>query len=489
MLLDGSFLCLRRLLTLFFISTCLTGCLNGNLQWSRSSDSARAGAEGGSVDGGNTGGGSSGGGATGSGGGGGRASDGPLKVTSILPAQGSWHGGFSLTVTGTGFAEGATVKLGSYNCIDAVRTSDTTLNCIVPEVSPNTFYDVTVTNPNQASDTKSEAFTSKTFAYVARTSAIDRSLHSYTMDSDGTLETHRIETTYSSSVSIRAMVYHPTKPVLYALVHGGAADEIRPYSIGGTNGTLTGLNSRATSTTSAQNLCLGPNVLHIVGSGDGTIGELYTVPLDTNGEFSSGANTITPAGAMPLSCVVAQNKYVYVLNGQEGTISSYLYVNGIPFQIGGAAARYNLGASGPMAVSPNGQYLVVASPREFKVMQINSGDGSLTGIGNPAFTQDINMADLKFIGAETMVATQNDTTTGTYGVRAFSFANGVATPLDFFEIGISGTYKLAPHPSGQSVLVGVQGNSTIQSFPFSGGVIGNPTDSQTFEDPSALVVY
>jgi hypothetical protein len=65
-------------------------------------------------------------------------------VTSLKPASGPIAGGTAVTITGTGFVAGATVKFGTVAATSVVLVSSTTLTCKSPAEAAATV-NVTVT--------------------------------------------------------------------------------------------------------------------------------------------------------------------------------------------------------------------------------------------------------------------------------------------------------------------------------------------------------
>jgi hypothetical protein len=65
-------------------------------------------------------------------------------VTSIKPSAGPTTGGTKVTITGTGFIAGATVKLGTVSASNVVVVSATSITCVTPPESAATV-DLTVT--------------------------------------------------------------------------------------------------------------------------------------------------------------------------------------------------------------------------------------------------------------------------------------------------------------------------------------------------------
>src|SRR5687768_18122647 len=56
----------------------------------------------------------------------------PLEIRSISPTAASTLGGTTLTLTGSGFDAGTTVKLGTADCMNVRVSNSTTLRCVLP---------------------------------------------------------------------------------------------------------------------------------------------------------------------------------------------------------------------------------------------------------------------------------------------------------------------------------------------------------------------
>ena len=78
-------------------------------------------------------------------------------VTSIDPTSGPFSGGTSVTVTGTGFVDGATVLFGGLGATSVTFNSSTSLTAVTPAQGSGTVS-VTVFNPDSQSGTLSSAF-------------------------------------------------------------------------------------------------------------------------------------------------------------------------------------------------------------------------------------------------------------------------------------------------------------------------------------------
>jgi IPT/TIG domain len=79
-------------------------------------------------------------------------------VTSIAPASGSTAGGTNVTLTGTGFAAGATVTIGGVSATNVQVTSSTTITATTPAHAAGAVS-IVVTNPDGQSGTLANGFT------------------------------------------------------------------------------------------------------------------------------------------------------------------------------------------------------------------------------------------------------------------------------------------------------------------------------------------
>jgi hypothetical protein len=90
----------------------------------------------------------------------------PPAVSTVAPSLGSPDGGTVITITGTGFAAGASVTIGGSAATGVGVSGGTTITATTPTHNPG-IVDVTVTNPDTQKSTLSGAFT-----YASPTSPI-----------------------------------------------------------------------------------------------------------------------------------------------------------------------------------------------------------------------------------------------------------------------------------------------------------------------------
>ena len=82
----------------------------------------------------------------------------PPNPTAITPASGSTSGGTSVTITGTGFASGATVTFGGTAATGVSVGSSTSITATTPGHTPGAV-DVVITNADNQTGTLSEGYT------------------------------------------------------------------------------------------------------------------------------------------------------------------------------------------------------------------------------------------------------------------------------------------------------------------------------------------
>ncbi len=125
-------------------------------------------------------------------------------ITSITPDSGPVSGGTRVTITGTGFRQGATVKFGTQAGIDPQVLSGTTVTVTTPSL-PSGLVTVVVTNPDGQSTGG---------AITGRTATATNGTNTYTSvdSSTGPKPTAAVSTTAPGSIA-PAPVAKPTAPV------------------------------------------------------------------------------------------------------------------------------------------------------------------------------------------------------------------------------------------------------------------------------------
>jgi len=113
-------------------------------------------------------------------------------VTSISPNSGPTSGNTSITITGTGFVNGATVKIGGISATGVVFGSATSITAVTP--SGTGVQSVVVTNPDTQSSNTNVTFTFTVSFGITTTGSVTTNLGDPTLESGtGTRSTNYIE--------------------------------------------------------------------------------------------------------------------------------------------------------------------------------------------------------------------------------------------------------------------------------------------------------
>lgn len=86
-------------------------------------------------------------------------------LTAVSPQVGSLSGGASISLTGTHFVQGMTVKLGELNCLSVTVDSDTAAHCTTPASAAGSV-NVQVTSLDQQTATLASGFTFKSSPFI-----------------------------------------------------------------------------------------------------------------------------------------------------------------------------------------------------------------------------------------------------------------------------------------------------------------------------------
>ena len=81
-----------------------------------------------------------------------------VPVTSVSPSSGPASGGTAVTIAGSGFADGAVVRLGFSPAVDVAVPSAAEIEATTPALEPGILYHLSVVNPDQTEGTLSGAF-------------------------------------------------------------------------------------------------------------------------------------------------------------------------------------------------------------------------------------------------------------------------------------------------------------------------------------------
>jgi len=498
MLLDGKKFCLRRLLTLLLFAAWFPGCLNGNLQWSRSTDSTRNGAEAPVTDGDPTptptptlvsddesG--------TEEGEGDEDANEvepfivsPAVNIYSITPETGHWRGGYIATINGNGFASGAIVRIGNKLCSNVAVQSEVTLTCTVPELLPNIPYAIRIVNPDQTGFLSGTLFTAKVILFVGG----PENVLTYDQRANGSLANGRTLLSLPAGSQLTDMEMLGKKPLILSIVKNVMADSYEGTAHKLAPGATT-IQTPATFYTGNKplSICSDSSHFHIVGQPTVSVGSLTTYVV--NSDLTIGASAGVTTGAGSYSCSVVPDKFIYVMNGQSHTVSQFKYVLDQPVPIF-ANNEIDVHASGPMAVSPDGKFLIVATAFKIYTFSIDQTTGQLSEIQSYLTGQPHSYTDIKFADASNyFYLTDNNFSPESYKVYTFRVeSNGLLSLLGDFSTSFLGVSKIVVDPWLKNLVLSFPGMGHLMAITAEDAV---PSQTTEFNSVSAgsehLILY
>ena len=346
-------------------------------------------------------------------------------VTSILPRSGPVSGGLAVTITGTGFASGATVTIGGVGATNVTVVNSTTITATTPTHAAN-VVDVVVTNPGGLPATLAGGFTYYSLLVFTSTTAtagpvalaIDTGGNKYVADNidgkvlkfapDGTMTTvATLDPLGGLAVSASGTIYvsEPGDHRIRQIV-GGTVTTLA----GGTQGNADG-NGTAAQFNHPMGLFLTPNGLLFVADRDNhrirridtSSGDVITVAGSTQG-YADAVGTAAQFNApRSLAQDPLQNLYVADTGNsvirritKDGVVTTYAgstpgFADGV-----GAAAQF-LNPQGVMTDFAG--WVHVADTGNNRIRMIAPGGTVTTMAGNGvAGYNDGDAASAQFMG-------------------------------------------------------------------------------------------
>ena len=273
----------------------------------------------------------------------------PPTVTSVSPSTGPTAGGTAVTITGTNFAAGATVKFGSTAASSVTVVNSTTITATTPAGSLGAVA-VMVTNSNGLSGTLASGFTylaPPTVTSVSPSTGTTAGGTSVTLT--GTNFAVGATVTFGAAAASNVVVVNST--TITATTPAGSAGAVTiKVTVSGQSGSLT----------SGYTYVVVPTVTSVSPNNGPAAGGTGVTITGTN--FASGA-AVTFGGAAATSVVVVSSTTITAItpagsgivtvtvtvNGQSGTLANAFTYNGsVPTAPGGLAAS---AGSGPTVAS------------------------------------------------------------------------------------------------------------------------------------------
>jgi len=373
---------------------------------------------------------------------------GTLAVTAVSPNTGTTGGGTPVTISGVGFAAGATVRFGTSNATGVVVVSATQIAAVTPARSTGSVA-VQVTNPGGESASLSNAFAYATTPVPSVTAVSPAS---------GPLAGGNTVTITGSSFNAGATVNFANRPAmsvaylsssqLSAVVPAGSGIGSVTVTVTNTDG-RTGSRSNAYAYVSAPSVTsLTPSVGTTAGGTDVTItGTNFTTPMTVLFGGTPATNvtvtgTTTLTVRTPARSAGAVSVTVQGVNGQATLTNGFTYrepaiLTGISPNVGSTA----------------GGTLVTLSGSGFTA-------GSTVTIGGTAATA------VTFINSTQLTAVTPARPAGSAAVQVRAADSVLAT----------GTLAFVYQVQGGSIVGGSLPSSGVSMFVFGGGVTSQLVD-------------
>ncbi|MGZ3688858.1 MAG: beta-propeller fold lactonase family protein [Bdellovibrionota bacterium] len=161
-----------------------------------------------------------------------------ITISSVSPSYSLLGGGTRVTITGTKFFAGMSVKIGGSPCTQVSVTSTTQMTCITPAHTGG-YADVSATTSDGQATSVSKQFHYNTVAYLINNGSTD--IYAYMLDTLTGVLTQLPMGPFSAGTSPQNAVIDPSGKFLY--VGNSGAGTITGFSIDRTSGVLTSLGS------------------------------------------------------------------------------------------------------------------------------------------------------------------------------------------------------------------------------------------------------
>jgi len=254
----------------------------------------------------------------------------PPTVTSVLPAAGPVAGGTNVTITGTAFRSGATVKFGTLSSSTVVVDSATQITASIPAVASGQAVAVTVRNDDAQTATGSYTYYDAVQVFAGSTSAGTALAYQYSPTSSGYVKANWTSQAWA------------TKHLLSVGTTSGGSNVLAPTDVG-----------TATSYTTASTLSLTG-----AWGTDGTNGPSYYVTI----AWQNAGGTVVSATSGPLKIAETASwdgsSTTGLRNDALGGFSSNFPTSAIPFVVFGRHyfETVSIGSGTTVRVQPFGKY-------------------------------------------------------------------------------------------------------------------------------------
>jgi phosphatidylserine/phosphatidylglycerophosphate/cardiolipin synthase-like enzyme len=313
-------------------------------------------------------------------------------VSSVTPNSGTTAGGTSVSITGTNFANGATVSFGGTAASNVNVTNSTTITATTPAHAAGAVS-IVVTNPDNQSGTLANGFT-------------------YNAPSAPAPTVSTVSPTSGTTAGGTAVTITGTNFVSGATI-----------SFGGT--TASNINVTNSTTITAMTPAHAAGAVNVV----------VTNPDTQSGSLTNGFTYTTPSAPAPTVSAVTPNSGT-TAGGTAVTITGTNFVSGATVSFGGAAAA-GVNVTNPTTITATTP-AHAAGAVNVVVINPDTQSGTLTG----GFTYTGAAPSLPTFGHVFVVVEENHSFSSVIGNSAMPYLNTLAT-----RYGQATSYYANTHPS------------------------------------------
>ena len=340
-------------------------------------------------------------------------------VTGISPASGTTAGGTTVTITGTGFQSGATVKFGSASATNVVVGGSTSLTATTPANAASTV-NVVVTNTDTQSGTLAAAYTytnsAPTVTGISPNSGTTAGGTSVTITGTGFLSGASV--TIGGAAATNIVVVGPTSITAKTPAHAAGATDVVVTNTDTQSGTLSNSFTfnvpnpapTVTGISPTSGTTAGGTAVSITGTGflsGATVSVGGTAATNVVVVGSTSITATTPAHAAGAVNVVVTNT-----DAQAGTLTNgYTYTNPAP-TVTGISPNSGTTAGGTSVTITGTGFLSGAS--------VTIGGAAATNIVVASSTSISARTPAHAAGVVDVVVTNTDTKSGT-GTGIFTY--------------------------------------------------------------------
>lgn len=392
---------------------------------------------------------------------------GGVSIDRVRPVSGNWRGGFAVLIDGGGFKTDPIVRIGNRRCTNLTRTPDgRQISCLAPRLTPGQVNAVQVVNTDGTGERLADGVTANVTAYVFGQNAIQASDRGPSSAFTNSREAARLEVNYR----FLDVVHFNDSTTFYSLIRseGDNLQYIRPLRVTPNDGQLMAETNTSVGAI-GYSLCAGPQTLHVVIQG-GIAGGLLNLSVDDQGSIGT-SRSITPVDTGPTQCIVAQSKFVYVMSLGTSKISQLKYLNDNTVPIS-ENNLFRVRSAGPMAVSPDGKFLVVGGTDDLSVLAIDATSGALSEAFVFHWGAAQSIVDLKFgADARTLYVANDEAATSAHRLYTFSLGtDGRPIKLSDIDAEAEGIGRFALTPQFDMLLMSFPLYGEVGVFSVSAGI-------------------